>query len=530
MTLPLAGCTRPWKREASEKQMAETDGQLVQRARAGEQEAFGALVDRYRDMVYGLGYHLTGDFEAARDLAQEAFLQAYVRLGQLREPERFAGWLRTIAENAHRSRQRHREVATVALEEDPELARESPTPSAIELTVREALERLPKPERLALTLHYVNGYSQAEIGAFLGVRAETVKTRLARARRSLREELLQMAEDVFHEHALPPEFREDVIKGVNRLMEGVRPTLPAGLAEVRERVESEGAAAMDRVISSLPAVWGKSFKEEQDLPPIRIGDLPPDFKADLFLALRDGWLECVLHVVTDLHKPFDQAHTCVRFLELEGRPAVCIATAPGAMPNRPFWGGGTAGYLDAQGIERVGGWSLFALDQGDDSTRQNHERESARLAREVVLTSLTDEVRHVLEGIAESVRVATGPLATSLGDEARRLFREIRDGLSGDVRGGVQAEAVIKASALPQHLAYSLRRAALLRWASGMLERVEYPPEYFGAFDEWSISFRRECDPDPPHRLRARLTLYRPDGRLHASWLEWVVAPEPENP
>ena len=47
--------------------MALTDGQLVERVRSGDREAFGDLVGRYRDMVYGLGYHLTQDFEAARD-------------------------------------------------------------------------------------------------------------------------------------------------------------------------------------------------------------------------------------------------------------------------------------------------------------------------------------------------------------------------------------------------------------------------------------------------------------------------------
>mgnify|MGYP002400258622 CR=1 FL=1 len=51
--------------------MAAGDAELVARTRAGETEAFGELVARYRDMVYGLSYHLTGDFEAARDLAQD---------------------------------------------------------------------------------------------------------------------------------------------------------------------------------------------------------------------------------------------------------------------------------------------------------------------------------------------------------------------------------------------------------------------------------------------------------------------------
>jgi RNA polymerase sigma-70 factor, ECF subfamily len=103
-----------------------TDRELVARVRGGDREAFGDLVDRYRDMVYGLGYHLTHDFEAARDLAQEAFVQAYLKLDQLRDADRFAGWLRQIATNLHRNQRRRREVATVALEE----AEERPTRGA----------------------------------------------------------------------------------------------------------------------------------------------------------------------------------------------------------------------------------------------------------------------------------------------------------------------------------------------------------------------------------------------------------------
>jgi len=87
--------------EASDEQMGLTNRQLLERARGGDREAFGDLVERYRDMVYGLGYHLTRDFESARDLAQEAFVQAYLKLGQLRDPDRFSGWLRQITTNAH---------------------------------------------------------------------------------------------------------------------------------------------------------------------------------------------------------------------------------------------------------------------------------------------------------------------------------------------------------------------------------------------------------------------------------------------
>jgi RNA polymerase sigma-70 factor (ECF subfamily) len=192
--------------------MARNDAELVLRAREGDQEAFALLVDRYRDMVYGLGYHLTGDFEAARDLAQEAFVQAFLHLGQLCEPDKFGGWLRAIATNAHHSARRHKEVATVALEEGSQVAEARAPGSEIEAVVREALGHLRDPERLALTLHYINGYSHAEIGAFLGVRAETVKTRLARARQSLHKEVISMVEDTFGSKKLPDDFTQETIE------------------------------------------------------------------------------------------------------------------------------------------------------------------------------------------------------------------------------------------------------------------------------------------------------------------------------
>ncbi|UCC69080.1 MAG: RNA polymerase sigma factor [Armatimonadota bacterium] len=193
--------------------MTLTDGQLVERVRSGDRDAFGDLVGRYRDMVYGLGYHLTHDFEAARDLAQEAFVQAYLKLGQLRDPDKFPGWLRQIATNVHRAHQRRREVATVTLDEAATVP-DVRHPSEIEVVVRDALGRLREPERLALTLHYINGYSHAEIGSFLGVRPETVKTRLARARQHLRKEAVAMVEDTFEKKKLPAEFTEETVTAV----------------------------------------------------------------------------------------------------------------------------------------------------------------------------------------------------------------------------------------------------------------------------------------------------------------------------
>ena len=183
-----------------------TDRQIVQRTLDGDRLAFGELVDRYRHMAYGLGYHLTGEFEAARDVAQEAFIQAYLKLAQLRDPEKFAGWLRRIILNVQRSQLRTKKVVTVGLEDEDQSIRQAPQPSDIEIAVRDALAGLSEPDRLALTLHYINGYSGAEIAGFLGVLPDTVKTRLARARQRLKKEIKAMVEDTFEREHLPEDF------------------------------------------------------------------------------------------------------------------------------------------------------------------------------------------------------------------------------------------------------------------------------------------------------------------------------------
>src|SRR5260370_1126474 len=68
----------------------ENDSDLVRRARAGDKHAFGKLITRHQPMVQRVAYQLTRDQELARDLAQEAWLAAYLSLAHLREPERFA--------------------------------------------------------------------------------------------------------------------------------------------------------------------------------------------------------------------------------------------------------------------------------------------------------------------------------------------------------------------------------------------------------------------------------------------------------
>jgi RNA polymerase sigma-70 factor (ECF subfamily) len=178
------------------------DSALVAATLAGDQHAFGDLVARYRDAVFGVAFHRTGSFEPARDAVQETFIKAYRRLATLRDATRFAHWLYRIADTValNMTRQPRREVPLESVREQPTrdpvlagLAKQD----GLARWLRRALASLTEPTRLAVILHYVNGYSHAEIAQFLGTTPGAVRTRVSRARSQLREEALAMVEETF---------------------------------------------------------------------------------------------------------------------------------------------------------------------------------------------------------------------------------------------------------------------------------------------------------------------------------------------
>ena len=138
-------------------------------------------------------------------------MQGFLKLSQLHEPGKFSSWLRQIALNVHRMRRRSPAPIAMPLDEEIEMKPRHES-SEIETVVQEALAKLREPERLALTLHYINGYTQSEIGSFLGVQPATVKTRLARARQHLRKEIMAMVEDTFESKKLPEGFTKETVE------------------------------------------------------------------------------------------------------------------------------------------------------------------------------------------------------------------------------------------------------------------------------------------------------------------------------
>ncbi len=170
------------------------DGELVQRARRGDELAFGLLVRRYQRAAYAVAYSVTGRHEDAEDAAQESFLVALERLDECRSPERFAGWLMTIVRNRSRNlvrRESLREMDQVPLG----ASARGPTPDRVTETqelrerLEDALGSLPEVQREIVLLHDLEGWKHREIADRLDLPSGTVRSHLHFARKALRKAL-----------------------------------------------------------------------------------------------------------------------------------------------------------------------------------------------------------------------------------------------------------------------------------------------------------------------------------------------------
>src|SRR5262252_7070964 len=140
------------------------DAQLGLAARQGNKRAFVEIVARHQAMVCGIALGILADFAASEDAAQEAFLTAWRKIHELREPEHLRAWLGQIARNAALGQLRRKRGHEV-LSDDLDLLDESPTPDQAVATqeeaalVRQTLANLPENYRLPLVLYYREGKS-----------------------------------------------------------------------------------------------------------------------------------------------------------------------------------------------------------------------------------------------------------------------------------------------------------------------------------------------------------------------------------
>jgi RNA polymerase sigma-70 factor (ECF subfamily) len=169
--------------------MAEIDERdLVARCQAGDEAAFSELVDRYKNLVYGMVFRMVNDRSQADDLAQEVFLKVHRGLPYFRGEARLATWIyRIVANVCVQARAPKREQ--IAAERLPDRGATDTSFADFELRDRleKAIAQLPDQYRLLIAAHYLKGVQYEALAESLNMPLGTVKTHLYRAKRQLRE-------------------------------------------------------------------------------------------------------------------------------------------------------------------------------------------------------------------------------------------------------------------------------------------------------------------------------------------------------
>ena len=216
--------------------MKNNDANLIQRTLEGDQQAFAALVEKYQKQIHALAWQKIGDFHIAQEITQDAFLAAYQKLATLTHHSQFAGWLYVIARNKCKNWHRKKGLALQSLEEtDPvELEevyyseymtqqREEAANKKRRAIVQKLLSKLQESERTVVNMYYIAEMTCEDIGKFLGVSPNTVRSRLHRARNKMKKDETMIKENL-SSFQLPTQFTENIMKEISRL----NPMAPSG--------------------------------------------------------------------------------------------------------------------------------------------------------------------------------------------------------------------------------------------------------------------------------------------------------------
>ena len=169
---------------------------LVLAAQSGDREALGDLIERYQRHVFGIALKRLNNYAEAQELCQDVFLQAMQKIGQLRDPASFGGWLRAITHRmaVNRRLRRHLDVSVEPATLDGNLG-DSPSPLADVLQnerssqLHAGLRRLGELDRRTLEAFYVEGQSLLEMSTAFDAPLGTIKRRLHVARKRLAKEV-----------------------------------------------------------------------------------------------------------------------------------------------------------------------------------------------------------------------------------------------------------------------------------------------------------------------------------------------------
>ena len=206
--------------------MKNSEAQLIHLTLEGDDNAFAELVEKYQKQVHTLVWRKIGDFHIAEEITQDIFLRAYNKLATLKQSQSFASWLYVIATSRcnswlhkkHRRTQLMQEMDAIqpdrisysehVLEENERITAQTQRD-----VVKKLLAKLEESERTVITLHYFGEMSCSEIGTFLGVSENTVKSRLRRARERLKKEesIIREAIDNFQ---ISPHLTDSIMREI----------------------------------------------------------------------------------------------------------------------------------------------------------------------------------------------------------------------------------------------------------------------------------------------------------------------------
>ncbi len=216
--------------------MEKDDIELIHSILLGDEHAFSILVKKYQKSVHALAWRKIGDFHIAEEITQDTFLQAHKKLASLKNPSQFAGWLYVITDRLCRSWFRKRQLKMQSLETISEetleetdysnYVRERREDTAVEhrrQIVQGLMAKLPESERTVMVLYYLGEMTCEEISKFLGVSSNTVRSRLQRARKRLKNE-----EPIIQETLGSIPLSPNLIENVMRNIDTIKQTSPSG--------------------------------------------------------------------------------------------------------------------------------------------------------------------------------------------------------------------------------------------------------------------------------------------------------------
>ena len=222
--------------------MERDDVELIQSILSGDEAAFSILVNKYQKSVHALAWRKIGDFHIAEEITQDTFLQAHKKLASLKNPNQFAGWLYVITDRLCKAWFRKKQMYVQSLDATSEETLEKTVYASYVVEQREEvsverrrkivqklLEKLPESERTVMVLHYLGEMSCEAISKFLGVSPNTVKSRLQRARKRLKNEE-SIIRETLGSVPLRPNLTENIMRSIDKTkqttLSGAKPFSP----------------------------------------------------------------------------------------------------------------------------------------------------------------------------------------------------------------------------------------------------------------------------------------------------------------